>query len=113
DRISLTPALPQSGLGKAIAYTRGMWEGLTRFIDDPRIPLDNNATERALRGLVVGRMNHYGSISRRGTEVAALYYTLIETAKLHGVEPKAYLRYALTKAIANPGIVVLPSELVS
>ncbi len=90
-----------------------MWEGLTRFIDDPRIPLDNNATERALRGLVVGRKNHYGSKSRRGTEVAALYYTLIETAKLHGVEPKAYLSYALRKSIANPGIVVLPAELLS
>jgi transposase IS66 family protein len=65
-------ALPESGLGKAIAYMLGLWPGLTRFLDDPRIPLDTNATERALRGTVIGRKNHYGSRSRRGTEVAAL-----------------------------------------
>ena len=54
-------ALPESGLAKAVEYTRAMWPGLLRFLDDPRIPLDNNATERALRGIVVGRKNHYGS----------------------------------------------------
>jgi transposase len=87
-----TRALPQSGLGKAIAYMGGLWTGLTRFLDDARIPLDNNATERALRGVVLGRKNHYGSRSRRGTEVAALFYSLLESAKLAGIEPKAYLR---------------------
>jgi transposase len=45
-------ALPESSLGKAIGYMLGLWPGLTRFLDDPRIPLDNNATERGLRGLV-------------------------------------------------------------
>jgi transposase len=58
-------ALPQSGLGKAIAYMSGLWPGLTRFLENPAIPLDNNATERALRGVVVGRKNHYGSGRRR------------------------------------------------
>ena len=111
DWIAATPALPQSGLGTAIAYTKGMWEGLVRFLEDPRIPLDNNAAERWIRGPVVGRKNYYGSKSRRGTEVAALYYTLIETAKLLGVEPKTYLRYALRKAIEQPGTAVLPTEL--
>src|SRR5439155_27035612 len=53
-------ALPESSLGKATAYMLGLWPGLTRFLDDPRIPLDNNATERGLRGVVVGRKNHYG-----------------------------------------------------
>lgn len=101
-------ALPQSGLGRAIVYMAGLWKGLTRFIDDPRIPLDNNATERALRGMVVGRKNHYGSRSKRGTEVAALFYTLIETAKLRGVEPKTYLREALMAALKTPGAVTLP-----
>ncbi len=57
-------ALPESSLGKAIAYMLGLWPGLTRCLDDPRIPLDNNATERGLRGLVVGRKNHYGSRSK-------------------------------------------------
>jgi len=86
----------------------GLWPGLTRFLDDSRIPLDNNATERALRGMVIGRKNHYGSRSRRGTEVAALFYSLIESAKLCGVEPKAYLLHALRAALATPGTVTLP-----
>ncbi len=101
--------LPQSGLGKAIAYMLGMWDGLTRFLTDARIPLDNNATERAIRGPVVGRKNFYGARSQRGTEVAALFYTVFETAKLRGVEPKAYLRHAAMAALAAPGTVTLPA----
>ncbi|MGH7335217.1 MAG: IS66 family transposase, partial [Candidatus Rokuibacteriota bacterium] len=54
-------ALPESSIGKAIAYLLGLWPGLTRFLDDARIPLDTNATERGLRSVVVGRKNHYGS----------------------------------------------------
>lgn len=106
-------ALPESSLGKAIAYMLGLWSGLTRFLADPRIPLDNNATERALRGMVVGRKNHYGSRSQRGTEVAALFYSLIESAKLCGVEPKAYLLQATRAALASPGIVTLPHALLT
>jgi transposase len=102
--------LPESGLGKAIGYMLGLWPGLTRFLKDPRIPLDNNATERALRGLVVGRKNHYGSRSKRGTEVAALFYGLIETAKLVGVEPRRYLLEAAVAAITQHAV-LLPHEL--
>ena len=103
--------LPESGLAKAIDYMLGMWKVLTRFLDDPRIPLDNNQTERGLRGLVVGRKNHYGSRSRRGTQVAALFYSLLESAKLCGVEPKAYLLTATHAALATPGTVTLPHTL--
>jgi len=106
-------ALPESSLGKAISYMLGLWTGLTRFLDDPRIPLDNNATERGLRGMVVGRKNHYGSRSKRGTEVAALFYSLIESAKLCGVEPKAYLLQAVRAALANPGTVTLAHALLT
>jgi transposase len=59
-------ALPESSVGKAIAYMLGLWPGLTRFLDDAGIPLDNNATERGLRGMVVGRKNHDGSRSNAG-----------------------------------------------
>jgi hypothetical protein len=62
-------------------------------------------------GLVIGRKNHYGSRSRRGTEVAALFYSLIESAKLCGVEPKAYLLRTLRAALATPGTVTLPHTL--
>jgi transposase len=106
-------ALPESSLGKALSSMLGLWAGLTRFLADPRIPLDNNATERGLRGVVVGRKNHYGSRSQRGTEVAALFYSLIESAKLCGVEPKAYLLRALRAALANPGTVTLPHALLT
>jgi transposase len=105
--------LPRSDFGKAVRYMLERWEGLTRFVDDPRIPLDNNAAERALRGPVVGRKNHYGSRSLRGTQVAALFYTLCETARLVGVDPHAYLLSALYAAIAEPGTVTFPDALVS
>lgn len=106
-------ALPESALGKAIGYMLGLWTGLTRFLEDARIPLDNNATERALRGMVLGRKNHYGSRSKRGTEVAALFYSLIESAKLCGVEPKAYLLCATQAALENHGAVTLPHALLT
>ena len=104
--------LPQSKLGKAISYMLKLWKGLTLFLDNPRVPLDNNAAERALRGVVVGRKNHYGSKSKRGTEVAAIFYTLFETAKLSGVDnPGAYVAFAAKRAIADHGAVTLPSDL--
>jgi len=96
-------------IGKAAAYAVANWDRLTRFVEDARIPLDNNATERAIRGPVVGRKNHYGSKSRRGTEVAATFYTLLETAKLVGVEPARYLREAALAA--DRGEVLLPGDL--
>jgi transposase len=92
-------ALPKSRLGEAIAYLNSYWEGLCRFLTDARIPMTNNDAERALRGCVVGRKNHYGSKSVRGTEVAALFYTLRESAKLAGVEPRGYLRAAAEAAL--------------
>jgi transposase len=100
--------LPQSGLGKAIRYMLELWPGLVAFLDDPRIPLDNNAVERGLRGVVLGRKNHYGSRSERGTEVAAIFYSLIETAKLCRVDPKDYLLRAAQQAIAEPDSALVP-----
>ena len=101
---------PGSALAKAIEYMSNRWWKAVRFLDDPRLPLDNNAAERALRGLVLGRKNHYGSKSRRGTEVAALFYTLLESAKLTGVEPAAYLQAAARVAL-DGGEPPLPHEI--
>lgn len=101
---------PSSGLRDALSYGAGLWSGLTRFLEDPNVGLDNNPSERAARGPVVGRKNHYGSRSKRGTEVAALFYTLLESAKLAGVEPKAYLR-AATLAALNGDVIPLPHEM--
>lgn len=103
--------LPRSGLGKAISYTLELWASLSLFLDNAAIPIDNNQTERAIRGVAVGRKNHYGSRSLRGTEVAAIFYSLIESAKLAGVEPAHYLREATLRAITTPGTVTLPTDL--
>ncbi len=106
-------ALPRSALGKAIAYTGSLWPGLVRFLADPKIPLDTNSVERALRGVAVGRKNHYGSRSERGTQTAALFYSLIESAKLCRVEPRAYLREATLRAVRDPGAVTLARDVKS
>lgn len=102
--------LPRSGLGEALTYMLNQEAGLRRFLSDDRIPLDNNACERALRGLVLGRKNHYGSRSRRGTEVAAIMYTLIESAKLAGISPRAYLRAVVDMAMQSAHAVLTPGS---
>jgi transposase len=101
--------LPESGLHKAIGYMLNMWPGLVLFLDDPSVPLDNNGTERAARGPVLGRKNHYGSRSLRGTEVAATFYSLVESAKLNDLEPRLYLRAAVRAGLRHE-TVPLPHE---
>ncbi len=104
-------ALPKSDYRKAVEYMLGHWTGLTRFLDDPHIPLDTNQIERGFRGPAVGRKNHYGSKSKRGTEVAAILYSLIESAKLCDINPKEYLLKAAKAAIENPGTALMPFEM--
>jgi hypothetical protein len=106
---TLPKCLPESGLHKAIGYMVHMWPGLVLFLDNPQIPLSNNGTERAARGPVVGRKNHYGSHSLRGTEVAATLYSLIESAKLNELEPRFYLRIAVREGLRHQ-TVPLPHE---
>lgn len=101
--------LPGSGLDSAIQYMTNHWSGLLRFLDNPCIPLSNNITERANRDPVLGRKNHYGSRSVRGTEVAAQLYTILESAKLNGVDAFAYLELAVEAAL--DGVTIpLPHE---
>jgi transposase len=106
---ALPKCLPESGLHKAIGYMVNMWPGLVLFLDDPQIPIDNNGTERSARGPVVGRKNHYGSHSPRGTEVAATLYSIVESAKLNGLEPRLYLRIAVRAGLRHE-TVPLPHE---
>ena len=102
-------SLKTTSIGNAIRYAYGYWNRLTLFANNAAIPLDNNRTERGIRGPVVGRKNHYGSKSKLGTEIAAIFYSLIETAKLVGVDPAAYLGQAATAA--RRGDMLLPHEL--
>jgi len=103
-------ALPQSPLGKAIAYLGKHFDGLRVFLTDPNVPLDNNRTERALRGVVVRRKNHFGSRSERATQVAAMMSSLVESAKIHRVDPELYLKLAALEAIGGRPI-PLPHQL--
>ena len=97
DRLS-----PKSEVGKALAYATRRWEALTRFMVDGRICLTNNAAERALRGVAVGRRNWTFAGSDRGGERAAAIYTLVETAKLNGVDPQAWLADVLARLADHP-----------
>lgn len=103
--------LPSSGLMKAIRYLLDREQELRAYLDDPILPMTNNQTERALRRPVVGRKNHYGSRSQKGTEVAAIVYTIVETCRLCGVDVQEYMRAALHKAIKTPGAALLPQAL--
>lgn len=107
--VTLPTCLPESGLRKALGYMVNMWTGLVLFLDDPAIPLDNNGTERAARSPVLGRKNHYGSRSLRGTEVAATLYSLVETSKLNDLDPRFYLRVAARAGLRHE-TVPLPHE---
>ncbi|MGH8135936.1 MAG: IS66 family transposase, partial [Steroidobacteraceae bacterium] len=79
----------KNALAKAIDYSLKRWIALTRFLDDGRICMSNNAAERALRGIAVGRRNWTFAGSDSGGRRAAAIYTLIETAKLNAVDPRA------------------------
>lgn len=81
----------KSELAGAIRYARSRWPALTRYLTDGRLEISNNAAERAIRPLALGRKNWTFAGSDSGGERAAAMYTLIETAKLNGLDPEAYL----------------------
>jgi transposase len=92
----------KSETGKAIGYALNHWAALTRFLGDGRICLSNNAAERALRGVAVGRRNWTFAGSDRGGERAAAIYTLVETCKLNDVDPQAWLADVLARLPDHP-----------
>ena len=92
----------KSELAKAIGYTLTRWGSLTRYRDDGRIEIDNNAAERALRGVALGRNNYLFMGSDAGGQRAAAIYSLVETAKLNGLDPEAYLREVLGRIAEHP-----------
>ena len=82
---------PKSALAKACQYAINRWQPLRRFLEDGRLPLDNTASERALRQVAVGRANYLFAGSDQGGERAAIAYTVISTAMLAGLDPLVYL----------------------
>jgi hypothetical protein len=88
---SLTRISGKSDLAKAIRYSLNRWEALCRFTEDGRLEMSNNAAERAIRPLTLGRRNWTFLGSDSGGERAAIVFTLIQSCKLNGVNPEAYL----------------------
>jgi transposase len=89
-------------IAKAMDYMLKRWPAFTRFLDDGRICLSNNAAERALRRIALGRRSWLFAGSDRGGERAAAIYTLIATAKLNGVDPQAWLADVLRRIADHP-----------
>jgi transposase len=92
----------KSELAKAVSYILTRWTAFTRYRDDGRIEIDNNAAERSLRAVVLGRKNYLFYGSDAGGDRAAAMYSLIGTAKLNGLDPEAYLRYVLQRIAEHP-----------
>lgn len=101
-RETLARLSKKSELAKAIGYILTRWTALTRYCLDGRLETDNNAAERALRAIALGRKNFLFCGSDAGGERAAAMYSLIGTAKLNGLDPEAYLRYVLERIADHP-----------
>lgn len=87
----------KSELAMAMRYALSRWEALCRFLHDGRVEIDNNVAERSIRGIALGRKNYLFAGSDMGGIRAAAIYSLIETCKLNGLDPEAYLRDILAR----------------
>ncbi len=100
---AVLPRLPRrSDTAGAIRYALGRWEALTLVLRDGRACLDNSAAERAIRPITLGRRNWTFAGSDAGGERAAAIYSLIETAKLNGLDPEDYLRRVIERIADHP-----------
>ena len=86
----LPTVLPKSPLGGAFNYCLNRWSGLTRYLEDGRLEIDNNATEREIKPFVIARKNFLFSTSVEGAHALCMHFSIIRTAKLHGLEPYDY-----------------------
>jgi transposase len=102
------PKLP-TPCRKVLTSLQEHWSGLTRFLDDPRIPLDNNASERRVRGPALGRKNYYGSGALWSGRLAAMLFSLFATLALAKINIRTWLTWYLTSCAENGGRV--PSDI--
>lgn len=99
---ALTKLSTKSDTAAAVKYALGHWQALVRFCDDGRLEIDNNAAERTLRAIALGRKNYLFAGSDEGGDRAAALYSLLGTAKLNGLDPEAYLRQVLEQIADHP-----------
>lgn len=92
----------KSDIAKVIRYALARWQALCRYRDDGYLEIDNNAAERALRCVALGRKNYLFAGSDAGGERAAALYSLLGTATLNGMNPQAYLTYVLEHIASHP-----------
>jgi transposase len=88
---------------KVLTSLQEHWEGLTRFVDDPRLPMDNNASERHLRGPAVGRKNFYGSAAEWSGRLAAMLFSIFATLQMWKLNPRSWLQGFLEKCAQAGG----------
>ena len=89
--------LPKSALGQAIQYCRNQWDKLTAFLKDGRLFIDNNASERTIKGFVMGRKAWLFCNTPKGARASSIIYSIIETAKENQLNPFQYLTYLFEK----------------
>jgi len=87
--------LPQSAIGKAIAYTLNLWHRLKRYVEDGKYKIDNNLIENSIRPMTIGRKNYLFAGSHDGAKRAAMMYSLLGTCKMHDVNPLKWLTHIL------------------
>ena len=85
----------------ALNYFLENYDGLTLFLTEPEVPIDNNSQERLLRSHVVGRKTWYGTHSERGAETAAVLFSIVETCKLNKVNPREYFKQLVEDLLAK------------
>jgi transposase len=93
---------PKSPLSTAITYALNQWEPLTRFLDDPGLPPDNNESERRLRLIALGRKNYLFAGHDDGAENLATLMSLVVTCEAHGINPETYLADVLLRIQDHP-----------
>ena len=98
-RAKLALISQKTKLAEAIRYALSRWEGLTSFLDDGRVELDNNIVERSIRPLALTRKNALFAGSDGGAEQWAVIASLIETCKLNGIDPQAYLADIIARIV--------------
>jgi transposase len=99
---ALTQVSGKSALAQALRYALSRWDALSRYTTDGRLDICNNAAERAIRPLAIGRKNWLFAGSDLGGERAAVMYTLIETARMNDLDPEAYLRTVIDRIADHP-----------
>jgi len=93
---------PKSPMGKAICYVLNNWDELNQFVNEPQLPLDNNASERALRIIALGRKNYLFAGSDQAAENLAGLYSLVASCELHSIKPEHYLADVLIRVHTHP-----------